>query len=114
VAIEGTITLVEGVVGLYGKLTLACLSLSLAPSPEDGQRARPGRPPPRQSGKVTRAWRSSVDVLSRDHSTDLGLGRPLVRGRGPRLQLTGRPVGTVGLDGLEKIMVQETARLINV
>jgi hypothetical protein len=50
-------------------------------------------------GEVTRAWRSSVGVLGRDHCTDLGLGRPFYRGREPRLQLTGRPVPWAGRPG---------------
>jgi hypothetical protein len=45
VATEGTVTPMEGVIGLYGKLTPACPSLSLAPGSRDGQRARPSRPP---------------------------------------------------------------------
>jgi streptogramin lyase len=32
-ATEGTVTPVEGMVGLYGKLTPACSSLSSAPGP---------------------------------------------------------------------------------
>jgi hypothetical protein len=44
-AIRGIVTLVEGMVGLYGKLTLARPSLSSAPGLEDGQCARPGQPP---------------------------------------------------------------------
>jgi hypothetical protein len=49
-------------------------------------------PRPRQSGKVTGAWWSSVGVLGQNHSTDLGRSgtraeapadRPAGRGRGP-------------------------------
>jgi hypothetical protein len=73
----------------------------------------PAGPRPRQSGKVTHAWQSSVGVLGRDHSTDLGLGRPFGRGRGPRLQPIARPVGTVGLNSPEKVTFQESVRLIH-
>jgi hypothetical protein len=57
---------VEGVVSLYGKLTPLMFSMR-----------DPAGPQPRQ--------RSSVGALGRDLSPDLGLGRLLGRGRGPRL-----------------------------
>jgi hypothetical protein len=82
--------------------------LILSTCPRDGQCARSGRPSTSLVGEidmcVTRTWRGSTGVLGRDRSTDLGLGRPLSRGRGPRLQPTCRPIGTVDLDGLEKVM----------
>lgn len=112
--IEGSVTPMEGVVGLYGKFTLACLPLSSGPAPEDAKCARSSWSPAPSVGDRDICTAESGRCLSPGPWYGPSPQASLGRGHASRLLPTSWSIGAVGLGSLEKITGQEGGCLIHV